>query len=38
MYPFSISTDQNVPLKFVMTKYFLMSNHRDIYLKTLQDF
>jgi len=21
-----------------MTKYFLMSNHRDIYLKTLQDF
>ena len=28
MYPFSISTDEYVPLKFLMTKYFIMINHR----------
>jgi len=26
MYPFSILTDEHVPLKFLMTKYFIMIN------------
>jgi len=30
MHPFSISTDERVPLKFLMTKYFIMINHRYI--------
>jgi len=31
MYPFSISTDENVPLKFLMTKYCIMPKiHRYI--------
>jgi len=25
MYPFSISADEHVPLKFLMTKYFIMT-------------
>jgi len=29
-YPFSISTDEQVPLKFLMTKYFVMINHTYI--------
>jgi len=24
MYPFSISTDEHLPLKFIMTKYFII--------------
>jgi len=28
MYPFSISKDKHVALKFLMTKYFIMINHR----------
>jgi len=28
MYPFNISTDEHVPLKFVMTIYLIMLNHR----------
>jgi len=30
MYPFSIPTDEHVPLKFLMTKYFIMIIHRYI--------
>jgi len=30
MYPFNISTDEHAPLKFPMTKYFVMINHRYI--------
>jgi len=30
MYPFRIPTDEHVPLKFLMTKYFVVSNHRYI--------
>ena len=29
MYPFSISTDELGPLKFLMTKYFMMNNHKS---------
>jgi len=29
-YPFSISTNEHVPLKFLVTKYFVMINHRYI--------
>jgi len=32
MYPFSISTDEHVPLKFLMTKHFIMTNHIYIYI------
>ena len=28
--PFSISIDEHVPLKFLMTKHFIMINHRYI--------
>jgi len=31
MYPFSISTDEHVPLNFLMTKYFIVINHRYIH-------
>jgi len=31
MYLFNISTDARVPLKFLMTKYFIMINHRYIH-------
>jgi len=30
MYPFSISTDEHVPLKFLVTKYVIMVIHRYI--------
>jgi len=30
MYRFSISADEHVPLKFLMTKYFIMINHKYI--------
>jgi len=30
MYTFSISTDEHVPLKVLMEKYFSMTNHRYI--------
>jgi len=30
MYPFSILTDEDIPLKFLMTKYFIMINHKYI--------
>jgi len=30
IYPFSISTDEHVLLKFLMTKYFIMINHRYV--------
>jgi len=30
MHPFSISTDEYVPLKFVMTNFFVMINRRYI--------
>jgi len=30
MYPFSLPTDEYVPLKFLMTKYFIVINHRYI--------
>jgi len=30
MYPFSISTDEHVPRKFLMTKYFIITNHSYI--------
>ena len=30
MYPLSISTDEHVPLTFLMTGYFIMVNHRYI--------
>jgi len=30
MYPFSVSADEHVPLKFHISKYFIMSNHSYI--------
>jgi len=30
MYPFSIPTDEHVTLKFLMTKYFIIINHRYV--------
>jgi len=30
MYPFSILTDEYVTLNFLMTKYFIMLNHKYI--------
>jgi len=33
MYLFSISTDQHVPLKLLMTKYFIIINHRYILMR-----
>ena len=31
MHPFSNSTDEDVPLKFIMTKSFITTNHRNIH-------
>ena len=30
MYIFRISTDEHLPLKFLMKKYFIMTNHKYI--------
>jgi len=30
MYPFSILADEHVPLKFLVTKYFIVINHEYI--------
>jgi len=34
MYPFNILTDEHVPLKFLMTKYFIMIKHRYVKKQT----
>jgi len=38
MYHFSISTDEHVPLKFLMAKYFIMVIHRYIQQEAYNDF
>ena len=38
MYPFSISTDAHVPLKFPMTIHFIMIIHRYIKQQAYNDF
>jgi len=33
MYPFRLSTDEHIALKFLMTKYFIVTNHTADILK-----